>query len=169
MLAHFAMAMVLVSAACKQSSSSTASTAGIDAHWVTEFFEEFRFEPLPITEDTSEIAVPWVVETAPGSSGTFISPLTHDPERELRMVFKKIAKGEPSTLDSFWNMLQESVPTSEGYSITWKRHQELPHFAYGTYPAGDGRIGRIWISLASNDAFDRVELHLRMVEQDKLQ
>lgn len=134
-------------------------------HPASEFFSEFRFDPLPVIDGTDEIAVPWVANSAPGPSGTTIFPAEHDPEREIRMVFSKIADGEPSDLSSFWTMILAGSLSPADPTISWERHPEAPHLAYGSYSAGDGRAGRIWISLASNDGFDKVELHLRMTEE----
>ena len=98
-------------------------------------------------------------------SGTIISPLEHYPEREARLVFRKIADGSPNDLDSFWQMILSSMASPSSPVIEWQRDSTTPHFAYGTYSAGADRIGRIWIEIAPTDDFKRVDLHLRMVEQ----
>ena len=157
-----ALAFVVCPAGCGK---KTGSVVGPPTHEASPFIDGFRFNPLPVVEGTNEIAVPWVMESAPGPSGGIIAPSECDPEREFRLVFTKISSGEPDDLESFWDMILSSIPPTDGGPVKWERHPESPHFAHGSYPAVQGRVGRIWIALADNNDFTKVELHLRMVEQ----
>lgn len=157
-----ALAFFVCPAGCGKRTGSGASSP---THEASAFIEGFRFTPLPVMEDSDEIAVPWVMDSAPGSSGGIIAPLERDPEREFRVLFSKVAQGEPDDLETFWDMIFSSIPPTDGGPVKWERHLETPHFAYGSYSAGQERVGRIWISLADNNDFTKVELHLRMVEQ----
>lgn len=135
------------------------------------FFREFDFDPISVHPGTAvhpgtdEISIPWVADTAGGPSGGTIGPLFHYPEREYRYIFSHVGEGAVPELSEFWSMILSAfeVPSSPG--IDWERHEETPYFAYATYPAAEGMVGRIWIELAPSPSRHRVHLHLRMIEQ----
>ena len=162
-----ALCACLVLVACKRAEKPSDAIeipkAGIYPE--STFFSEFDFAPITVHPGTSEISVPWVSETAGGPSGGAIGPLFHYPEREYRCIFSHVGEGAIPELKEFWAMILSSFRGASNPVIDWERHEETPYFAYGTYPAAKGMVGRIWIELAPSPSRHKIHLHLRMIEQ----
>jgi hypothetical protein len=160
---YVCLALVACKSAKKPSGQVKIPDAGIYPE--STFFREFDFAPITVHPGTSEISVPWGRVTAGRSSEGAISPLFHYPEREYSYIFSHVGEGSIPKLEEFWTMILSSFEGASTPEIDWERHEETPYFAYGTYPAAKGMLGRIWIALAPSPSGHEIHLHLRMIEQ----